>query len=127
MTVLQLYNAAIAQMSAIGNDSSYQPYKIPFVNQCLVDLFDINNQLLKSKGETELTTIPTVSSDSDNLPYNDTLCRDVMVWKYAQYLISDDNDPRYNVFETEYNKRIGKYNRATTGVITDYYADVVEV
>ena len=121
MRVSELYHGAIALISAVNNDESYQVYKIPLINQCLADLFDVGNQMLASEGKPRLYSIPTVAYDTDTVPYGERLCKDVMVWRLAQYLIMDDNDPRYNVFENEYTRRLGKYNLGVPGLIGDFY------
>ena len=93
MTANQLYRTTLAIMSENeSNASSYTEFLIPNINLLLSELFDAENSLRATSGADILADIPEIMSMTDELPYQEQLCRTVMPYGLATYLALGDDE-----------------------------------
>ena len=99
----------------------YDNYYIPWVNVLLSENFDLNNSLLRAIGETPLEDIPSVSADTDVLPYEDRICREVLPYGLAAKFFIDDDLSKYDIFNTDYQNARMAYMKGRPVAMTDVY------
>jgi hypothetical protein len=121
MTVKELYELAKAMMFEKSTSRDYDNYYIPWINVLLSENFDINNSLLRSIGESPLDDIPTVSADTDVLPYEDRICREILPYGLAAHFFIDDDLSKYDIFNTKYENARMAYMKGRSVAITDVY------
>jgi hypothetical protein len=122
MTVANLIQSAVALMGGDLEDTTdYNAYAIASTNMMLADLFSINNAILASAAEDELTSIPSVTAVSDTLTYSDKLTRNAMVYGLARDLGLRDNHPATSMFSRLYDEKKAACNIGTSSQVTDYY------
>lgn len=121
MTVKELYELAKAMMFEKSTSRDYDNYYIPWINVLLSENFDINNSLLRAIGEEPLDDIPTVSLDTDVLPYEDRICREVLPYGLAAHFFIDDDLSKYDIFNTKYENARMAYMKGRTVSLTDVY------
>ena len=125
MTANQLYRTTLAIMSENeSNASSYTEFLIPNINLLLSELFDAENSLRATSGADILTDIPEIMSMTDELPYQEQLCRTVMPYGLATYLaLGDDEYTKAGFYDSRYQTAKGKYSRANYVDVSNYYED----
>lgn len=125
MTANQLYRTTLAIMSENeSNASSYTEFVIPNINVLLSELYDTENSLRASNSEVLLTEIPEITQLTDELPYNEQLCRTVMPYGLAVYLsLGDDEYSKAGFYDSRYQTSKLKYSRANYAAIEDHYSD----
>jgi hypothetical protein len=121
MTVKELYELAKAMMFEKSTSRDYDNYYIPWINVLLSENFDINNSLLRSIGESPLDDIPTVSADTDVLPYEDRICREILPYGLAAHFFIDDDLSKYDIFNTKYENARMAYMKGRSVAMTDVY------
>jgi hypothetical protein len=121
MTVKELYELAKAMMFEKSTSRDYDNYYIPWINVLLSENFDINNSLLRSIGEEPLDEIPSVSLDTDVLPYEDRVCREILPYGLAAHFFIDDDLSKYDIFNTKYENARMAYMKGRTVAMTDVY------
>lgn len=121
MTVKELYELAKAMMFEKSTSRDYDNYYIPWINVLLSENFDINNSLLRSIGEEPLDEIPSVSIDTDVLPYEDRVCREILPYGLAAHFFIDDDLSKYDIFNTKYENARMAYMKGRTVAMTDVY------
>jgi hypothetical protein len=121
MTVKELYELAKAMMFEKSTSRDYDNYYIPWINVLLSENFDINNSLLRSIGEEPLDEIPSVSQDTDVLPYEDRVCREILPYGLAAHFFIDDDLSKYDIFNTKYENARMAYMKGRTVAMTDVY------
>ena len=121
MTVKELYELAKAMMFEKSTSRDYDNYYIPWINVLLSENFDINNSLLRAIGEEPLDDIPTVSLDTDVLPYEDRICREILPYGLAAHFFIDDDLSKYDIFNTKYENARMAYMKGRTVAMTDVY------
>lgn len=124
MTVRQLYDNALILMGASTSDTDYDTAAVACVNMLLADVFEINNVLLVDADSVALTTIPSISALTDNLPTDDRLNRGVLEYGLAMYLLMSEDHPSKNYFFSKYEEGKAKYSIATNVDIIENYSDV---
>ena len=124
MTVQELFNLTVGIMGVTpANATSYIETVLPQVNTLLAQTFNLENNNREYIGTTILTSIPTVSSLSDTLTYQENIVRKVLVWGLAQLLaLSDDDVVKAGFFENRFADAMQLENKFITSDITDYYA-----
>lgn len=121
MTVKELYELTKAMMFEKKTSRDYDNYYIPWINVLLSENFDLNNSLLTAIGETPLDDIPSVSGDTDELPYEDKINREVLPYGLAAKFFIDDDLSKYDIFNTDYQNARMKYMRGRAVAMTDVY------
>ena len=121
MTVKELYELTKAMMFEKKTSRDYDNYYIPWINVLLSENFDLNNSLLTAIGETPLDDIPSVSADTDELPYEDKINREVLPYGLAAKFFIDDDLSKYDIFNTDYQNARMKYMRGRPIAMTDVY------
>lgn len=121
MTVKELYELTKAMMFEKSTSRDYDNYYIPWINVLLSENFDINNSLLRSIGEPPLEDIPSVSADTDVLPYEDRICREVLPYGLAAKFFIDDDLSKYDIFNTDYQNARMAYMKGRSVEMTDVY------
>lgn len=121
MTVKELYELTKAMMFEKSTSRDYDNYYIPWINVLLSENFDINNSLLRAIGETPLDDIPSVSADTDELPYEDRINREVLPYGLAAKFFIDDDLSKYDIFNTDYQNAQMAYMKGRAVAMTDAY------
>lgn len=124
MTVNELFTITAGVMgSTTENASSYVPTLIPQVNMILAQTFNLENNNRAYYGLDLLTTIPSVSSISDILTYQDGILRRVIPWGLAQlFALSDDDIVRSQFFETRFADAVRLESKFIAQDIEDVFA-----
>lgn len=124
MTVNELFEITAGVMgSTTENASSYLPTFIPQVNMILAQTFNLENNNRAYYGLSLLTTIPSVSSVSDILPYQDGIVRRVLPWGLAQlFALSDDDIIRSQFAETRFSDAVRLESKFIAQDIVDVFA-----
>lgn len=123
MTVKELYERAKSLMFEKQSSKDYDNYYIPWTNVLLSENFDLENSLLLRDGEDALDEIPTVSSDTDELPYHDVINYEILPYGLAANFFIDDDLSKYDIFHTYYQNAQMKYMKGNEVSITDVYGD----
>lgn len=123
MTVKELYERAKSLMFEKQSSKDYDNYYIPWTNVLLSENFDLENSLLLRDGEDALDEIPTVSSDTDELPYHDVINYEILPFGLAANFFIDDDLSKYDIFHTYYQNAQMKYMKGNEVSITDVYGD----
>ena len=121
MTVKELYELTKSMMFEKKTSRDYDNYYIPWINVLLSENFDINNFLLTAIGETPLDDSPSVSADTDELPYEDRINREVLPYGLAAKFFIDDDLSKYDIFNTDYQNARMKYMKGRAVAMTDVY------
>lgn len=124
MTVQELFNLTVGIMGVTpANATSYIETVLPQVNTLLAQTFNLENNNREYSGVSVLTSIPTVSSLSDTLTYQENIVRKVLVWGLAQLLaLSDDDVVKAGFFENRFADAMQLENKFIASDITDFYA-----
>lgn len=122
MTVKELYEQAKAMMFEKKSSKDYDGYYKPYINILLSENFDLNNNLRLSKGLAALTTRPTISADTETLPYEDELNSEVLPKGLAMYFYIDDDLQKFNIFNTQYLNAQMMYQKGIETAVADAYA-----
>jgi len=122
MTVKELYDMAKSLMFEKKTSRDYDNYYIPWINTLLSENFDIENSLLRAEGEEEMDEIPTVSADTDVLPYHDRINREILPYGLASTFFIDDDLSKFSIFDTKYQNARMMYMRGNAVSMTDVYA-----
>lgn len=123
MTVKELYERAKSLMFEKQSSKDYDNYYIPWTNVLLSENFDLENSLLLRDGEDALDEIPTVTSDTDELPYHDVINYEILPYGLAANFFIDDDLSKYDIFHTYYQNAQMKYMKGNEVSITDVYGD----
>ena len=121
MTVKELYELTKAMMFEKATSRDYDNYYIPWINVLLSENFDLENALLRGDGETPLDDIPSVASDTDELPYHDKINREVLPYGLASKFFIDDDLSKYDLFNTDYQNARASLMRGRLTALTDVY------
>lgn len=105
-----------------AEDSSLDDYVINWANLLLRECWTTQNSRLASAGSTELTSPPTVSSLSDELPVDDPI-QTAMVWGMASFVEKDDDSFTYNQdFRARYISALNEAMKLVSTDIEDVYS-----
>ncbi|MCH4182987.1 MAG: hypothetical protein LKF48_07515 [Prevotella sp.] len=99
----------------------YDGYYMPWINKLLIENFDLNNARREFKGKDPLDTCQTIKLDSDVLEFEDEITRDVLPYGLASKFFIDDDESKYDIFNTDYQNAQVKYMCAIEKPITDVY------
>lgn len=124
MTVQQLFDLTIGMMGMnASNASTYLETVIPQVNTVLANCYNLENNNRTFKKVALLTAIPTVTSLSDTLTYQEEIQRKVMIWGLAElFALSDDDTLRATVFSIRFSDAVREMSKLIPSDIEDYYS-----
>ena len=121
MTVLELYKTALNVMYEKPNSKVYENYYKTHINLLLAELFDLNNTIRKRKGEEELTEIPFIEKDEDEIKYESIVLREILPWGLAARFCIDDDLNKFSIYNTNFMNACFKYERAVVVEVEDVY------
>ena len=121
MTVKELYELAKAMMFEKKTSKDYDGYYKPYINILLSENFGLNNNLRINAGKEPLTDIPLIELDSDEIPYEPVVCREILPNGLAMYFFIDDDLSKFNVFNTNYINAQTKYMKGVDTSVSDVY------
>ena len=121
MTVKELYELAKAMMFEKKTSKDYDGYYKPYINILLSENFGLNNNLRINEGKEPLTDIPLIELDSDEIPYEPVVCREILPNGLAMYFFIDDDLSKFNVFNTNYINAQTKYMKGVDTSVSDVY------
>ena len=124
MTVRELYELAKAVMFEKPTSKVYDQYYIPWINVLLSENFDLNNHLRQKHDKDILERCPTVSADTDTIPYEREMCYEILPYGLAQNFFIDDDLSKYDIMHTYYENAMSKYMWGTESAIEDVYESV---
>ena len=102
MLVSEIY--AITKNVVFEKPSStiYDNYLIHNLNLILNQLFEENNMERIWSGKLPLLERVVVTSQSDDVPYEDIYCREIIPLGLGMMFMIDDDLSKYNLYETQY-------------------------
>lgn len=121
MTVRELYELAKNMMFEKKSSKDYDNYYMLWINVLLSENFNLNNHLREKHDKDPLERIPTVSNDTDTIPYETEMCWEILPYGLAAKFFIDDDLSKYDIFNTDYENRQSKYMWATEVSVTDVY------
>lgn len=121
MTVKELYELAKAMMFEKKTSKDYDGYYKPYINILLSENFGLNNNLRINEGKEPLKDIPLIELDSDEIPYEPVVCREILPNGLAMYFFIDDDLSKFNVFNTNYINAQTKYMKGVDTSVSDVY------
>lgn len=134
MTAQELFNLTVGVMGqSISNSQTYADIYLPNLNTILADTFKLENNnrayndvKIPNTTPTLLTTIPTITSLSDVLNYQESVIRNVLVWGLArQFALSDDDTMKTSFYAQQYADGYNNENKAIPKPIIDYLDESV--
>lgn len=125
MTVQELFKQAIGIMGLIeANATTYEATLVPQVNTILGQLFDLENNVRKSKDIELLNEIPSVSDKTDTLLYQDEVLKRVASWGLAQlFALTDDDTIKAGFFGARYAEESYNVSKIIHTDVIDVYGD----
>ena len=102
MTVQELYKLTKNLMFEKPTSKDYDNYYMDNINVLLSENFDLNNHVREFRGKEPLLICPVVTSKEDELPYEDTVCREVLPYGLAAAFFIDDDLSKFSIFNTKY-------------------------
>ena len=123
MTVEQLFTQTIGIMGLTpANATTYRDSLYAQINTILGQLFDLENNVRVFKGLEPLTEIPTITSASDVLTYQDEILKRVVVWGLAQlFALTDDDTIKAGFFGARYSEESYNVMKLEQTDIVDVY------
>lgn len=104
MTAEELVRAALALKGETAETAEdYRGYALTALNIILAEMLPLENQLRYTRGETELSAAPELSTFSDPVPYDAQLVKTCAAYGLAAKLtIEDSNAPLFNYLNQMY-------------------------
>lgn len=124
MTAQELFTLTAGLMGITQNNALNYGDTILFqMNTILSQTFKLENNNREFLGLTKLSSIPTVSSLSDTLTYQDNVLRNVVVFGLAQLMsLSDDDVLKANFFEGRFIDAMKEESKAIRTDVEDYFS-----
>ena len=127
MTVLELYNTALALLNEVGTDAKdYPKLKLPYINLILAQCFVTENWIRRRKGEELLDAVPQVAYDSDVLVYDAQFVRECLPYLLASMLAADEDRDLSSVYAKMFARLEDKYLTVFGEQITDVYGEATD-
>ena len=121
MTVNDIYAIAKQLMFEKPSSTIYDNYVIQNTNRVLYELFEANNMERMWNGKAPLTERVKVSLRTDEVPYEDLYCQEIIPKGLAAYFLIDDDMQKYGVYYADYqNARIINQKVIPQDVIDSY-------
>ena len=121
MTIYELYKKALNVMFEKPTSKVYDNYYIDHINLLLATVFDINNTIRISNQKEPLETIPVLSKDTDEIPYEDQVVNEILPWGLAAQFSIDDDLNKYHIYNTNFLNACSNDERAIVCKIEDVY------
>lgn len=122
MTVAELYDLTKKMMFEKATSRDYDNYYIGWINVLLSEQFDLNNHIRVKHGKEELTEVPTVSADTDVIPYEREMCYEILPYGLASKFFIDDDLSKFDIYNTNYENAMSKYQWGIEHQVEDVYA-----
>lgn len=122
MTVKELYELAKSMMFEKKTSRDYDNYYIPWINSLLSENFDLNNKLREKHDKDPYETFPTVSKDTDEIPFEREMCYEVLPYGLAKNFFIDDDTSKFDIFNVMYQNAQQKYMWGTEEDVVDVYS-----
>lgn len=115
MTANELLKAAVELMDDTDT-TSYSETAVAKINLLLVDTFELNNNILLSKGEESLDDIPVISDINEDIVYEPELLYNVLPLGLVCMIYANESDPamlsyyeqKYNIAKLESDRKIAQ-------------------
>ncbi len=121
MNVRTLYNLAKSMMFEKPTSRDYDNYYKDWINVLLVEQFDLNNHLRLKHGKEELTEIPSISKDEDDVPYEAEECMEILPYGLASKFFIDDDLSKFDIYNRNYENAMSKYMWGVDQPVEDVY------
>lgn len=124
MTARELFTLTTGIMGITANNAlNYEDTVVYQMNTIISQTFKLENNNREFLGISVLTDIPTISSLTDILTYQDNVLRNVVVFGLAQLLaLSDDDVVKANFFENRFIDGMNSEKKVINKDITDYFS-----
>lgn len=125
MTAQQLLDTVMGLLGQPAeNGIDYMDHYYTNLNALLGQTFKIENNNRQFLGLTLLTTIPTVTSLSQTLTYQDNVLRNVVAYGLAsKFAIFDEDDYLISYNQQQFVEAMQTENKVVLQPILDYYSD----
>jgi len=124
MTVLELYNLALALLNEVDTEAKdYPKLKVPYINLLLAQCFTTENWIRTRKGEAVLVNIPAVQKDSDSIPYDAAYTQECLPYLLPSMLAVDEDRDLANVYSRMYAQLADKYLTVFAEQMNDVYRE----
>lgn len=122
MTVNEAYKIALSlDDTTTDQDDSLRPHMVNYTNLFLVETFRNENAIRKTNHRPLLRAIPSVSSISDSIPYDDEMVRSGLPFFIASQVAKSDAD---NAWASRYYEMYINAVRDVTPFIDEPNIDV---
>ncbi len=111
MTVDELYQDTKKKFFEKPSSTIYDQYLISNINRVIQECFEYNNMERMFNGKPPLATVPYVSSNSDELVYEDLYLNLIMPVGLAAYFLIDDDLSKYQIYITDYKNYLIQYQK----------------
>lgn len=125
MTAQQLLDTVMGLLGQPSeNGLDYMDHYYTNLNAILGQTFKLENNNRQALGLTLLTTIPTVTSLSQTLTYQDNVLRNVVAYGIAsKFAIFDEDDYLISYNQQQFVEGMQTENKVVLQPILDYYSD----
>ena len=121
MTVAELYELAKNLMFEKQTSRDYDNYYMLWINVLLSENFNLNNHLRRKHGKAELRSVPTVTAETDTIPYENEMCYEILPFGLAANFFIDDDLSKFDLFHTYYENAQSKYMWGLEKTVEDAY------
>ena len=123
MTVEQFFKYTVGMMGMTpANSITYRDTFLDQVNSVLARLFELQNNNRVYRGESKLPQIPFVGGFEEEIPYDDTLVKNILVWGVAQSLaLTDDDTVKATYYGAVFADTYKEYSKNIITEVHDYF------
>lgn len=93
MTVMECYEMAVGFLPEDKSDNAeMQKFMVKWCNQLLVETFANENSYRRAQELPELSEVPKVESQNEEIPYNERLVRAAFPYGMARWVFRENDD-----------------------------------
>lgn len=93
MTVKECYELAVSFIPEVMEDNTdMQKHMVPWCNVLMADTLNAENAFRRTNGIAELTRVPKVSGQNDEIPYNEVLVAKAFPYGMARWIFRENDD-----------------------------------
>ena len=93
MTVMECYEMAVGFLPEDKSDNTeMQKFMVKWCNQLLVETFANENSYRRAEELPELSEVPKVESQNEEIPYNERLVRAAFPYGMARWVFRENDD-----------------------------------
>ncbi len=93
MTVKECYELAVSFIPEVPEDNTdMQKFMVPWTNVLMADTLNAENTYRRTMKMEQLVTVPKVTSQVEEIPYNDTLVRKAFPFGMARWIFRENDD-----------------------------------